>query len=189
MWFTENPWPPIFLFLSGAVVFGIAWSGAQRMIYLAGIGLMLALAGGTYYLEQAIVTDREQIDASVHDLVRQFQRQNRPGTLQYISTSPQAKTLYDLADHAIDVVEVGNDIHVTDVQVEVLSQGTRASSHFRVNGTVGLRGHGAGSHFPFRFRARWQKEPAGWKMVEIQDLDPINGNELNRFNYVNVPAR
>ncbi len=71
------------------------------MIYLASIEC--SPRAGQPGLEQAIVTDREQIDASLHD-DPPVPGRNRP---VYISTSPQAKTLYDLTDHAIDV-EVGH---------------------------------------------------------------------------------
>ncbi len=89
------------------------------------------------------------------------------------------------------MVDLGSDVHVTDVQVKLLAEGTRASSHFRVNGTMSLKGHGDVGHRPLRFRALWQQEPGPegktvWRMLEIEDLDPITGNTLNRFNRVQV---
>ena len=199
MWFTETPWPPILLFVCGAVVLGILWSQAQRMAYLAGIAGLLLLSGGTYAVERMIVTDREQLEFSTVDIVRQFQLNNRDATLAYISESPQAMTLRALAAAAIDNVDVTSDVHVTDIQVTMQAEGTRGSVHFRVNGTISLKGHGNAGHHPMRFRALWQQEPAPdlskananekvWRMLEIEDLDPITGRSLNRFNKVQIGA-
>ncbi len=199
MWFTETPWPPILLFVCGAVVLGILWSQAQRTVYLAGIAGLLLLSGGTYAVEQMIVTDRERLEFSTVDIVRQFQLNNRDATLAYISESPQALTLRALAAAAIDNVDISPDVHVTDIQVTMLAEGTRGSVHFRVNGTISLKGHGNAGHHPLRFRALWQQEPAPdlskananekvWRMLEIEDLDPITGRSLNRFHKVQTGA-
>lgn len=195
MWiFTENPWPLIVLLACGAVALGIQWSQTRRFPFFLGMNALILLMAGSYALAQAIVTDREQLQASVVDIVHQFQQNHRDETLNYISDSPQAATLKALAAAAIDRVDLGPDVHVTDVQVDLKLEGTRGSTHFRVNGTMTLKGHGNVGHHPLRFRATWQKEPDAktgkpmWKMLQIEDLDPITGNPLNRFNQVQVGA-
>jgi hypothetical protein len=182
MWFTETAWPPIVLFLCGAIVLGVLWSGAQRTGYLVGaVGLVLASVVA-WMIEGAVVTDREQVEDATTDIVRQFQLNHPQETLAYVSESPQAIPLRMLVTTALDAVDVAPDVHVTDVQVRLLSEGTRAQSHFRVNGTVSLKNRGSVGHHPFRFQSTWQKENGGWKMLSIEDLDPITGKTLNRFN-------
>ena len=69
MWFTEDAWSPIILcFVIGVLCF-IAWSTSQRPRYLIAIPLLGAIAIVIYFAEQAIMTDREEVEANLFQLV------------------------------------------------------------------------------------------------------------------------
>jgi hypothetical protein len=183
MWFTENPWPPMFLCAVGAVVCLIVWYQRQQPRFLAGAGALVLLAAGIWVIERAIVTERERVRENVFAVTSSFQRRDLDGTLDYISQ--QAPDLRRLVVYGYNVAQVEDDMRVTDVQVEMTAQETRATTRFRVNATV--TGHPEGgmnfSHRqPTRWEAKWQQEAGEWRMFDIQQLDPITGERINQFS-------
>ena len=96
--------------------------------------------------------------------------------------SPGSPKLMLLAKVAIPLVDMNEDYRITDVQIQTFANNTGATSHFRVNATVHMPTQGNLGHMPFRFNGKWRIEAGQWRLTEIEELDPINGQVLNRFN-------
>jgi ketosteroid isomerase-like protein len=178
MWFTENPWPPmILLALAACVAFGL-WMTGRKAKYLA-LALVMALAmPGVYFVEQAIVTDAETIEADVERLVAAFQRKDLEATLGFFSK--QAVGWRNTVTLALTMVTVEDDVSVKDLDVTMFAQNSRADSHFRANGRVSFQGS-APSFQPSRWILTWQKEDGAWKIIEVQRLNPIKDEKLQIF--------
>ncbi|SFJ55332.1 hypothetical protein [Planctomicrobium piriforme] len=169
MWPSENPWPAVVVCLIAAVALSIAWSQQRRIwLLLAALGALL-LGGGAIALDRAVTTPAEIVAENVYGITQAFHDRDLERTRSYISNS--AWDVHLLAAEGYNLVQVQDDMRVTDVQVEMLAQNTRARSRFRVNATVNFAG--GSSRVATMWEAKWQPEKDGWKMIEIIALDPI----------------
>ena len=174
MWFTENPWPPIILAGFGALVcFGL-WNNERRNLYLILTLVCLGAMGAIYALERAIITDGEKLQAEVVVLCQEFRRRDPAALEHFSSTAPELKSL---CKTAMEMVEIGDDLRLTDFHTKLTGQNSRASVHFRANATISVMGWSG--HHPFRCILDFQKEAGSWKIVEVQRLDPIKGDKID----------
>lgn len=184
MWFTETPWPPLAIIgLVGALFLWMALQ-TQRGKWLVAVGVSVVLALAVWFIERAIVTPGEQVEQHLLSLVDAFQKNDEPATLKYISAGPNSLSLVALVKLANAAVDIDPDYRITDVQIQTQANDTAATSHFRVNATLRLPTQGNLGRKPFRFNGKWRIESGEWRLVEIEELDPINGKVLNRLDMV-----
>lgn len=176
MWFTETPWPPIFILLVVCCFLVAAWQGSKRAIYLVWVVALLAACAGIYFIEEVTVTESERVERNVHDLVHAFQRKDKQATINFFSQ--QVPEYRAILEKAMDIVDIKGDVDVKDVNVLVVSENTQAISHFRANATISIRGLLQDSHQPSRWELTWQKEAGEWKIVGVQRLNPVTGEKM-----------
>ena len=176
MWFTETPWPPIVACFVLSAMLWIAWNVNRRGIYLIGIGFLLVAAGAVYAVERQIVTEREQIEIQLLEFTTAFQQGNVSQTLDFIAAD--ATLLRATAIAATTAVTVEDDLRITDVQVQLEDENTRAISHFRANATISLPMQGNLGYRTSRWELEWRKTDADWKAVSVRRLHPITGKDL-----------
>ncbi len=189
MWFTENPWPPIGLCALVFAVFFIRWQLVRKRSCLYVMAACVASAVVIFFVERAIVTERERIEQSIRDLAWTFEmesalydtRSTPPADLSRVKTlsfiSSQAPELQMVAWQALKLVRVVEPVRITDVKVTLLAQGSRAKTRFRANGTVELP-DGSRYYKPTYWEVTWQleKKPRPqWKIIEVVRLNIING--------------
>ncbi|QDU39272.1 hypothetical protein Mal4_36110 [Maioricimonas rarisocia] len=143
------------------------------MLYLGLCGLLGVAAIATWWIEKQIVTDREQVEAATLDVIDAYHQQDRERTLERISD--RAVELERLATVTIGLVRLGDDLRVSDLSVRMKAQNSRAVSHFRVNTTVSMTGYGEVGYRPSRWEVTWQKEGGKWRIIYVEQLDPITG--------------
>lgn len=176
MWFTETPWPPILICSVLAVLLAAAWQATGRAAHLAGIAALAGAVLAIFLAERWIVTDAEEIEASVSGLTTAFQQKNLEQCLEYIS--PTAPLYRGMLTAAMNLVDVGEDLRITDLDVTMKAENSRGVSHFRANATVSVKGYGSQGRQPSRWQLTWQREEGRWRVIRIQRLDPITGEEL-----------
>lgn len=176
MWFTDNPWPPIILFACLAVVFFAIWTSQRRKSILVAAVAMLVLGGGTFLLEKWIVTDEEVVEAQMFGLINAFRDHDIPGTLDYFSV--QAEPFRGYVQQAGELVGEFHKLRITDVDVELLADKSRAKTHFRANGDATFKLVGR-NRFSTRWEVTWQQEAGRWKVIDVQRLDPIKGQPIS----------
>lgn len=185
MWFTEDAWSPIILCCVVAAIFVIAFMTTQRARYLAALPLLLLAAITIFFFEQAMVTDREQVEKNLHDLIATFVEESHQlgvgsGEIPEIVRCQNFFAENNTEDRArvvaaLMVVRVEHDIRVTDVQIQLTNKDTMAVTHFRANATVS-----AGSfsgHHPSRWELTWQKQAGAWKVTRTRMLNVVSGEE------------
>ncbi len=182
MWFTETPWPPIAILALMSIVFLIATLQSQRGKWLVAAVLCGVLAIAVWFIEGAIVTPGEHVEGNLLAMIDAFQKNDEPGTLKFISPAPASAGLVALARLGIKLVDLDEGYRVTDVHIKTLANNTAATSHFRVNATLRMSTQGNLGHLPFRFNGQWRIEAGQWRLTQIEELDPINGEVLNRFH-------
>lgn len=176
MWFTEDPWPPMLILgLLGLVGLG-SWLSSRRVLHLGLAIVAVVMAAGVYGLEQVIVTPAEEVELLVAQLCDQFQRKD-PQTLTHFSA--QAPELVLMCRTAMAMVDVDNDLRLTDFQTKVTNAGSRAVCHFRANATLNVTGYGKVGRQPARFELTWIKEGDAWKISKVRRLHPIKDEELS----------
>lgn len=180
MWFTENPWPPMLLAGLAALVLLGVWNSSRRAIPLVAAIVCLLLGIGIFYLERSIETEGERLQKIVVALCDDFQHR-RPATLNYFSNKAPATKALVLA--AMALVEVGDDLRLTDFSTNVTNQNSRATVHFRANATISVVGQGPVGHQPARVVLTFQKEEDQWKIIEVERLHPISGEKMGTLEH------
>ncbi len=173
MWFVEDALTPAAL-LGAAGVFVVlsGWSAGRGGITAMGFGLLL-LGLSAFGIDTLVVTERERLEMRLNDLCDDF-RHKRERTLDYFGTD----TLKVMATAAMKLVTIEDPPRITDVQTTFTNQGSRAQMHFRANATISVEGYGNVGYQPSRFRLTWAREPAGWKIIGVTRLHPIQDKEL-----------
>lgn len=175
MWFTENAWPPMLIAGLAALVCVALWNNSRRKIYVvAALGCLL-LSAGFYFLEQAIVTEGERLQKVVVSLCDDF-RHKRPATLNYFSNAAvdlKAKVLAAMA-----LVEVRDDLRLTDFQTNLTNQNSRGTVHFRANASLSVIGYGDVGRQPARILLTFQREQNEWKIIDVERLHPLTGEKM-----------
>jgi hypothetical protein len=175
MWFTEDALTPCAVF--GAIGLALVlWARAQgrRSLQIAGSCLLL-VAGSAFLIDRLVVTEREQVQQQVVSLCDDF-RQQRPATLDYFSSqSPELKVA---AAAAMAMVTIEDHLRVTDFDIRLTNGNSRATSHFRANAAISVKGYGSVGHQASRFVLTWGREQGAWKITRVQRMHPIQDKEL-----------
>ena len=189
MWFTETAWPPIIFLCVIAVLLFLGWMSQRRIGYLAGVCLCLGLCGIVWLVEERIVTEREQVEQRLLDFTKTFQRESlqrglanfvlggpEPETFAFISAT--AKEVRGLAQQALDLVDVQDDVRISDVHTTLTNNQSRAVTQFRASATVNATTFGNVGRQPTRWELIWQRENGVWKVVHATRLNFISGDPL-----------
>ncbi|MEZ6045618.1 MAG: hypothetical protein R3C11_08590 [Planctomycetaceae bacterium] len=147
MWFTETPWPPIYLCLAIFVVFFAYGSSTGRAKSIF-IGLLFLLACPLLFLvERQLVTESEVVEQIVLDLADDVEHNRVDAVLDYLDED--SAVVRGLIQSGMTQYKVSEGLRVTDLYVEMESEGDKAKAHLRANGSVSQSNGGMQSgHFP-----------------------------------------
>lgn len=186
MWSTDNGlavfidgnsgWLMVVCLVAAAALF-TAWYGGRRAKPLIAAGMMALLGAGLAVADHAIVTPAERVESAVYGLTTSFQQQDLDRTLSYVSARQIG--LRTMIAAGMKLVEVEDDLRVTDMQVELSAGNSRATSHFRANATLDSPIYGNLGRRPSRWLLTWQLEEDEWRVIKVQRLNPINGDEMH----------
>lgn len=147
--------------------------------------LLLLAAITIYFVEIAIVTDTEQVEKNLHDLIDTFVVESNQFGVGSAEIPEQVRCQSFFAENnttdrtrvvaALMFVRVEGDIRVTDVKIQLTNQETMAVTHFRANATFAAGPHSG--HHPSRWEMTWQKQAGEWKITRTRMLNVVNGKE------------
>ena len=183
MWFTETSSTPIVLCATAGAICAANWFRTQQTNWLTRLIICVVAIVGIFIVERMIVTEGEQIELNIHSMVHAFQRQDRKLTHSFISEKPQAQWIHELVNKGFEWVEVGDDVRITDVSLNV--DGHSAESTFRANASLVLKTgshQGSVGHQPSRWRMGWEKQNGEWKIIAVQRLHVLEEKKLNLFH-------
>jgi len=173
MWYQENPWPIAGCGIGIALLSVLFWSSSRRRVGLVGVVLGVLIGATGFALDEWSVTPREKLTNDVRQLCLAFKARDLDRTLSYISK--RAPEVEQKARLGIEVVEVGADLTVRDVDVELLSGGTRARTRFSANATVSLRPRQSFGRQPSLWEVTWEREGEDFRIIKVVRLDPVGG--------------
>ncbi len=181
MWFTEDALTPGLLFgAAGLILMFAGWNSGRRNLAIVGL-LSLILGGSAFVVDAMVVTESERIESLVHSLCDDF-RHKRATTVEYFS--PTVPLLRTAVQTAMALVTIEEGPRLTDFQIRLTNQGTRATSHFRANATISVSPHGNVGHQPSRFILTWARESEGWKIIRVQRMHPHQDKELGLLDQI-----
>ncbi|MBW3543662.1 MAG: nuclear transport factor 2 family protein [Planctomycetes bacterium] len=176
MWFTETPWPPLFICLGLAALFWAAWFSTRRGLWLIVSGGLVAAAAGVYFVEALIVTEAERVEAAVLAIASAYQRGDLEETLSYVAED--AADIRSLIESSLRFYEVKDDLRITDLSVTMGAEGEQALAHFRANATIVSRADNYRGSHPSRWHVTWRREDGRWKVVAVQPLHVVSGEPI-----------
>ena len=173
MWFTENPWPPMIISGLCGLISLVIWNARRqhKLLYLACV--FFASTGAIYAMERSIVTEGERLQADVVQMCDQFRRRD-PRTLDHFADS--ATEWKATCKLAMEMVEIRDDLHLTDFRTSVTDLGRVGKVHFRANATITAMETTA--HHTFRCILTYEKKGSDWKITGVERLDPIRGDSM-----------
>ena len=178
MWFTENAWTPAALFTVAAVVALVyAVRTGRRTAYAVAAGAVVAVAAA-FAVDQFVVTEREVVADRVDALAAAVVEGEVGPVLDFFS--PTAVVERGLVAVNLAVVDVREDLRITDVDVRLTAADSQAVSRFRANATVSVGRVGYEGRQPTFWELVWRREgdPAAWKVVEVRRLNPVTGEVI-----------
>ncbi len=180
---TESPWLTMAALLTLAVAFGVSGLSRSSKTQLLIAGVCVALSVGVIVFERYVVTDREIVEENVIGVVRAFESGDVERTQSFFSAGAACERL--LVAAAMNIVTVDQPLAIKAVNVRLQNENSVAISEFRVNGTVNVRGRNVG-HQPSMWRITWRREAGEWKIVRIEELDPIREDRIDRLDRLGV---
>ncbi|MFM9960314.1 MAG: hypothetical protein ACKV2Q_03715 [Planctomycetaceae bacterium] len=190
MWFTETPWPPILVLSVIGVLLLLGWLSQRKTGYLAGLALCVALCGFVFVVEQQIVTESERVEQRLEDFAAAFQRDSlKRGVLNAIvGGGPEPESMKFLmkdadevrrmAEQALNMVDIQDDVRISDVHTKLTNNSSRAITQFRASASVTFGGYNAARQ-PSRWELTWGKEDDEWKVLRATRLHFLSGQPLD----------
>ncbi len=189
MWFTETAWPPIIILGVIGVLLFLGWMSQRRAGYLAGVFACLGLCSIVWLAEQQIVTERELVEQRLHDFATIVQRESlqrgianlvlggpEPKTFEFISAN--ANDVRELARQALDMVDIQDDVRISDVRTTLTNNQSRAVTQFRATASVSVAAYGNVGRQPTRWELTWQRENGIWKVASATRLNFMSGQPM-----------
>ena len=189
MWFTETAWPPIIMLGVVGVLLFLGWISQRRLGYLVGVFVCLGLCGVVWFVEQQIITEREIVETRLYDFATTVQRESlqrgvanlilggpEPETFKFISAT--ANDVREFARQALDMVDIQEDVRISDVRTTLTNNQSRATTQFRATATVSVTAYGNVGRQPTRWELTWQRENGIWKVTRVTRLNFMSGEPL-----------
>lgn len=188
MWFTETPWPPILILSVLGVLLFLGWVSQRKTGYLAGVALCVALCGIVFVVEQQVVTELERVEQRLLDFTAAFQRDSlKRGLVNAVLGGGQeleslkfvhGDDVLRLATHALELVDIQDDVRISDIRTRMTNQNSRAIIQFRASASVAVGGYSAARQ-PSRWELTWGKEGGEWKVLRATRLNFLTGQPLD----------
>ncbi|MBL4886672.1 MAG: hypothetical protein JKY95_19375 [Planctomycetaceae bacterium] len=177
IWFADNPWPTVlFCVCLGSIFFGMGFQGKLKRNW--GVSVLLFCAAGlVIYLESVIITPAEEVEIAVQETVQACIDGDVDRVVDHISANNII--LRGVVRAGLSLADIGEDMHVTDMQVSMLADDSRAKSHFRVNGSISINSLQHQGHAATRWNLTWQQEGEKWKIIDVERLNPITGDTMD----------
>jgi len=169
----ENPIPILVTGIFAAAVCGVAWVMTSKRSALAALGGVALLTAGLLLLERAIVTNVEQVEATLHRMARAVEQGDVPTLLAHVSASlPEVRRQLEARIDEVDVEQV--DIK-PNLEIKVFPERTppRATATFNVVVRGSMRNLGGTQSYPRYFECHFIKRDDRWQLIAYEDFDPI----------------
>ena len=136
----------------------------------------VVVAAAAFGVDEFVVTDTEQLEQQLTQLVADFAGNQSAAVAAAFDDSVPVWRM--AASAAVALVDVEPDYRLTDLSAAV--SGDEASQHFRLNGEFTVGRFGSVGRRPTRWQLDWVRVGDAWRIVDVHELDPITGEEMER---------
>ena len=142
-WLYEDPWTIGFIGLAGTAILLVAAAQISRGWMIAAGALCVLATGGMLAFERLVVTEREEVEQTLHDAADAIQRGDVNGLLAHVS--PQHPNLQSTAKSYMSFLKL-DEIKIAGLKVTLnrLTSPPSAKARFRV-----ILKHASGSRSPY----------------------------------------
>lgn len=173
---TENPLPGILILVCVAVIAWLSGSQHGKRISL----LCIACSVGLYFLEQALVSTGEEVEAAVVEMLENFKNENLDAISNQIADKDPE--LIQLTERGLKLVDLGPDFQLKSAETSVSDDQQTVTAFIRANGRIEISSSAAGSrHMPTFWKTTWTMQDSKWKLKNATRLNPANGDEIDIF--------
>lgn len=135
-WFTEDCTPLLAGAAIGEALLAVALYRTGRAALALPMVLLALLAAGLWLAERSLVTEREQVEATLYGVEAAIGANDAPGVLQFID--PQAAAMRAAAEQALGLAEVLS-CQITDVQIHVNELTSPPTARAEIIGTFTVK--------------------------------------------------
>jgi hypothetical protein len=173
----ESPWPALLIGGLVTAILASGWlqTGRQSLLYamLAAIVLTLAAVG----VERLVVSDREQVDMTLHEIARLVEGNDISHALEYVHSAKQAvraEAAYELPRYKFQQVSIAHNL---EIQVEPRHLPPKATAAFNAIVKLGFADGSWSDQTVVRFvRVTFLQETDGrWRVAGYEHHDPRQG--------------
>ncbi len=176
MWFAENSWPQLAVCAVLAGLFAARWmkTGERRSAWALAATVVAGVAFWGY--AHIVESPGEAVGRQVRAWRDACASDDVVATLGFVS--PQSVELRAAISAGMALINVHDDVRITDLQVELSSDQRQAQSHFRANGMFTFIADLTEHRIATRWIAVWDLTDTGWQVIELQRLNPISGEPM-----------
>jgi hypothetical protein len=178
-WLFEQPLVIVVLGVLLILGLGAAWSASGRKELLIAIGVALALLVAGLVTERMVVTDQEAIRATLLQIARDVQSNNRQAVARHISSgAPQLKQKADAELPNYDFTECRvTKVFLIDVDRSAEPRSAIVEFNVVASGTFKYQGdHYSDSGIPRWVKLQLVREKDGrWTLQDYEHAEPTRG--------------
>lgn len=172
----ENPFPILF---TGILVFSIVftiWTQKRTSVWLVFLFVVMLLTIAGLITERLVVTERETVKATIHQIARDMEANDIPALLGHISESEVG--LRNRAESILSRVTVESVSVKRNLSVTIADFGDRNTAVARFNAVAriedksGTFGH---STIPRYMILNLVRENGSWRVTDYEDRMPQEG--------------
>ena len=169
----EDPFTVYLVLVLVEVVLVGLWYGQRKKAYLAWMLAPAVLAAGAWWLERAVVTDREQILAALDEIARAAERHDTDTLAGYLDEDYRGWGVRKIGAVALAKAatlkwRVRKVTFLGTPEIDVRGKDQADATIWMMVGYTGGLGEG---NYPLGWRAEWVKRPDGWKVRRATLMD------------------
>jgi hypothetical protein len=175
-WLFENPFPAIVIGALTAAILAGGWlrTGYRWLCYLMIAAILLTVA--SVLVERAVVTDREQVTQTLHEIAALVERNEIEAALKYAySGSPQVRrqAAAELPLYEFTEVNIKRNL---EIEVFADHKPPKATAEFNVTVVLSSKTGGFHGRVPRYVEATFFKEEDGqWRVGAYSHFEPTRG--------------
>lgn len=175
-WLLEQPLAVVILGVVLGLGLGVGWTSTGRKEWLFGLAAVIVLTIAGLIIEQAIVTDREAVEATLIELARDVQSNNHQAVLRHIAadaTEVQREAAAELPNYRFDECRI-TKVHGIDVDASLEPRSAVVEFNVVANGSFREGGFELSGQQVYRWvQLHLVREPDGqWRIQRYQHRDP-----------------
>ena len=176
-WLFETPWPAIVIGVLATAIVASGWlrTGRQTLLHLMVAIILLTI--GAVVLERWVVTDREQVDATLHEIARLVESNDVDAVLRYAysgSPATRAQAAGELPRYRFQTVTIARNLQI---QVFPKHVPPRATAEFNVIVQLGLADGSWSDQRVVRYVevTFYQEADGQWRVAAYNHYEPFRG--------------